>query len=65
MSVVPALTPVTTPVVEFTAAFDGVLLAHVPPLTEGERVVVRPMHTTEDPLMVAPVASLMVSVRVV
>ena len=40
MVAVPAVTPVTTPVLEFTVATDGVLLLHVPPASASVNVIV-------------------------
>jgi hypothetical protein len=49
--VVPVITPVTTPVVAFTGATAGVLLAHVPPETEWDKLVVNPAHTVNAPMI--------------
>lgn len=55
MTGVPAVTPVTTPVAEPTVA-SAVLLLHTPPLTVSPRVMVKPTHTLEGPVMTAGVA---------
>jgi len=46
--VVPAATPVTTPVVP-TVAIDASAVLHVPPAVALARVVVAPAHTTRVP----------------
>src|ERR1043165_9586111 len=43
----PAVTPVTTPVLEIVALPKTVL--HTPPETVSERVVVLPTHTSDEP----------------
>jgi hypothetical protein len=49
----PAATPVTTPVVEFTVAAAGLLLLQLPPLIPLlVNVVDKPAHTDGPPLMV-------------
>jgi hypothetical protein len=52
MLLVPALTPVTTPVVASTVAFDVLLLVHVPPAGEELSAVASPAHTFASPVMV-------------
>ena len=52
MVVLPAATPVTTPVDELTVAAVVLLLLQVPPLILLERVVVEPVQTKVVPLMV-------------
>jgi len=53
MVVLPAATPVTTPVVASTVATPGVVLLQVPPLLPLElKLMVEPAHTAEAPLMV-------------
>ena len=49
--VVPAATPVTTPVVDpiFTLAL---LLLHVPPMLPSVSVIVKPTHTVDGPSIV-------------
>jgi hypothetical protein len=51
MEVVPALTPVTTPVDEPTVATPVALLLHVPPDVAFARVVVVPVHMLVFPVM--------------
>ena len=46
---VPAETPVTTPVDEPTVAIEVLLLLHVPPLVESNKVIVDPTHTEVGP----------------
>ena len=53
MVVVPAATPVTTPVPPITVATDEVLLVQVPPALVLPRVVVKPAHTFMVPVMAA------------
>ena len=53
ISELPALTPVTTPVVGCTVATAGVPELHVPPDTELLSVVVPPMQIVAVPLMAA------------
>ena len=48
----PAATPVTTPEDEPTVATDVVPLVHVPPETVLDKVIVKPVQTLDDPLMV-------------
>ena len=55
MVAVPAATPVTKPE-PVTLATAGLLLLHVPPLTELLSVIVAPAHTVPDPLIVPAVA---------
>ena len=50
MVAVPAVPPVTTPVVEFTVA-DVELLLHVPPAVASVSVIVAPTHTAVGPVM--------------
>lgn len=48
----PAATPVTTPVVEFTVAAAGLLLLQVPPPTPLlVNVVDKPVHTVNEPVI--------------
>jgi hypothetical protein len=47
--VVPALTPVTSPVPASTVAFDVLLLVHVPPAGEELNAVAAPAHTCASP----------------
>ena len=49
--VVPATTPVTTPVVPSTVAFDVLLRVQVPPPLGLARVVVDPSQTMEEPVI--------------
>lgn len=49
---VPLATPVTTPEL-FTVATPVLLLLHVPPLTECDKLVVEPIHKLEVPEMPA------------
>ena len=51
MAAVPALVPVTTPVVEFTVAIPVALLLHVPPAVASVSVIVWPAQTTVGPDM--------------
>jgi len=46
---VPALRPVTTPLL-VTVATDGLLLVHVPPVL-GDKVDVKPTHTMSSPVI--------------
>lgn len=48
---VPAVPPVTTPVVEFTVAMPVELLLQVPPAVASVSVIVAPTHTAVGPLM--------------
>jgi hypothetical protein len=50
----PAETPVTTPPEEIVALAVELLL-HVPPAAEGVRVMVEPIHTADEPLIVSAV----------
>lgn len=50
---VPAVIPVTTPVVEPTDALDGLLLCQVPPLSVLDSEMVPLTHTAEEPAIVA------------
>ena len=52
MVVVPWLTPVTTPVDALTEATPVLVLLHVPPVTEPERLVVPAIHAANVPVMV-------------
>ena len=52
MILLPAVTPVTLPVVELAVAL-ALLLVHVPPVTASLSVVLRPAHTVGVPVMVA------------
>ena len=47
----PAATPVTRPVVEFTVAWAIALLVHVPPAVASLKAEVKPTHTFEVPVM--------------
>lgn len=49
MVVMPAATPVTTPVDGFTVAMPGEVLDHVPPGVASFKVIVLPAHTAEGP----------------
>jgi hypothetical protein len=51
MMEVPAIRPVTTPVVAFTVAFVVLLLAHVPPVVVEFRVTVVPVHKVVGPVI--------------
>ena len=51
MFAVPAATPVTTPVAEFTVAIPVLPLLHVPPLVALLNVVVLPTHTVAVPVV--------------
>lgn len=51
MVAVPGLTPVTMPVEAPTEATSGLLLLHVPPEVGSVRVVVRPTHNIDVPLI--------------
>ena len=51
MLAVPAVTPVTTPVVEFTVATPVVLLLHVPPAVASASVMVWYWQTTVGPVI--------------
>ena len=55
--VVPAVTPVTTPVEEFTDAIAVDPDVQVPPEVESERVIELPTHTVEGPDMVTGVVA--------
>ena len=48
----PAESPVTTPVVEFTVAAAVLVLLQVPPVPSLDKVVVDPVHRNVVPLMV-------------
>ena len=50
---VPALMPVTTPVVISIEPADGILLLHVPGVVASLSVVVRPVQTVSVPVMEA------------
>ena len=60
---VPAATPDTTPVVEFTVAVPVAPLVHVPPVGEQLNVVVDPAHTASVPV-IAPGDVFTVTARV-
>jgi hypothetical protein len=49
----PAVTPVTTPLVLPTVAVDVLLLIQVPPVSVLLRVIERPKHTADGPLIAA------------
>jgi hypothetical protein len=55
MIMLPALIPVTTPVVASTVALRVLLLLHVPPVLGWVSVVVSPTHTLGVPAMAANV----------
>jgi hypothetical protein len=55
MLVVPAETPVTTPVPEATVAFEVLLLDQAPPDGDELKVVVLPTHVVAVPVMAAGV----------
>ena len=57
MSVVPVVTPVTTPLAVPTVAIAGFADVHTPPLVALLSVVVLPWHTTEAPVIVPAFAS--------
>ena len=50
ITAVPAATPVTTPVAEFTVATAVVLLLHTPPVVVLLRAVVPPIHAVRVPV---------------
>lgn len=52
MAVVPAATPITSPVEEMVAA-PGVLLVHTPPVVASVNVIVEPTHTLDAPEIAA------------
>ena len=52
MVMLPAATPVTTPVPEIVA-LEGLLLLHVPPEVASASVVVKPSHTLAVPVIAA------------
>jgi len=54
---VPADTPDTTPVEEFTVATPVALLLHVPPVVVELKVVVDPAHTAVVPVMAPTVGN--------
>jgi len=54
--VVPCDVPVATPEADPIVATDVLLLVHVPPADELERVVVEPLHTDSVPLIEPGVA---------
>ena len=64
MLVVPADSPLTTPVVVFTRAVPGRLLAQVPPVGVLLNVDVLPTHITGEP-MINPGSGFTVTVVVV
>ena len=51
MLAVPAVTPVTTPVVEFTVAMPVEALLHVPPAVASVSVMVWYWQTTDGPVI--------------
>jgi hypothetical protein len=51
----PGNTPVTIPLAEPTVAIAGLLLLHVPPVTESVKAIVLPAHT-EQPVVGQPIA---------
>ena len=53
--VVPAVTPVTSPVVRPMVATPGLPLIQVPPVTASARVVVPPMHKGATPVIAGAV----------
>lgn len=58
MVALPAATPVTTPVIEFTVAAAGLLLLQLPPPAPlVVNVVDKPIHTADAPLMVPAFAT--------
>ena len=62
MVLVPAATPVTTPVVESTVATPSVPLVQVPPEVVLEKAVVFPTQTVVVPAIVCAIAALTVTV---
>lgn len=52
MVAVPAVTPVTMPVVELMVAIIGLLLLHIPPPVVVVSVVVCVWHTADAPVIV-------------
>ncbi len=50
---VPAATPVNTPVTALIGATDGMLLDHVPPETALVKVMELPTHTVDGPPIAA------------
>ncbi len=60
---VPAVSPVATPVVEFIVAIVGLLLLHVPPLAVEERVLVNPRQIVLLPVIV-PALGALVTIKV-
>jgi hypothetical protein len=56
--IVPAPTPVTTPVVVLIVAIAVLPPLHVPPVAAADRVVVEPGHTVNDPEIVPEVADI-------
>ena len=55
MVTVPAATPVTTPVLEFTVAMPVLLLLQLPPVVTFARVVVLPIQALSVPVIAATV----------
>ena len=55
MVTVPAATPVTTPVLEFTVAMAVLLLLQLPPVVAFARVVVLPIQALSVPVIAATV----------
>jgi hypothetical protein len=64
MFVVPAVSPVTTPVA-LTVAIAGALLLHVPPATVLLSGMVSPLHTLVDPLTTPAVGAGFIVVAIV
>ena len=62
MDVVPAPTPVTTPVDETMVATELVPLVQVPPGLASVRVIALPWHTLASPVIVGNKYTLMVAV---
>ena len=61
----PAFTPVTRPELAFTVATDVLLLLHVPPeVPLLVNVVVEPLHTDVEPLIVPALAPELLTVNV-
>ena len=50
MVLVPGNNPLTSPVL-LTVAFNGLLLYHVPPVTESVKVIEDPAHTPAAPVI--------------
>ncbi len=64
MIVVPALTPVTTPD-ELMVATEVVPLVHAPPETVLDKVIVNPVHTLAEPLIVPAVGAALIETTAV